>query len=305
MYEVSSFLIDKIVGLSYKWGNSNSSLNQVLLKRGLVIHHKDYYGPFVSPADLHKPLDEERHIPGLRLDLELQKNFLKNFNYQDELLRIPDTTENELEYAYTGGMFGSGDAEILYGMIRYLKPKRLIEVGAGSSTLLAQAAIKKNREEDKSFKCSHICIEPYENPWLEKLGIEIIRKKVEELPILFFKSLEANDILFVDSSHVVKPQGDVIFEVFDIYGSVQSGVYIHVHDIFTPRDYPREWIIDRRRLWHEQYLLEAFLSFNSQFEVVCALNWLWKNYPELLERACPVLSSRTTDNPGSFWFRRI
>ena len=305
MYKILSFFIDKIVGLSYKFKGGYASLNNALLKNGLVIHHKNYYGPFVSSDDLHKPLDIERNIPGLQLDLKNQLNFLKNFNYVDELMSLPNSTGSELKYAYINSMFGPGDAEILYGMIRYLKPRRLVEIGAGSSTLIAQEAIKKNQQEDQEYICSHICVEPYENKWLEHLGIEIIRKKVEELPVSFFKTLRDKDILFVDSSHVVKPQGDVLFEIFDIYGSIEPGVYIHVHDIFTPRDYPGEWIVDDRRLWHEQYILEAFLSFNTEFEVVCALNWLWKNHPELLNKACPVLTSRLSNNPGSFWFKRV
>jgi hypothetical protein len=162
-----------------------------------------------------------------------------------------------------------------------------------------------NQKEDGTYSCAHVCIEPYENPWLEKLGIEIIRKRVQDLPLTFFETLNKDDILFVDSSHVVKPQGDVLFEIFDIYGSIKSGVYIHVHDIFTPRDYPHHWVIDDRKLWHEQYILEAFLSFNSEFEIVCALNWLWRNHPEQLENACPVLTNRLPNNPGSFWFKRL
>lgn len=305
MWSFLSLIVDKIVGLSFKFKNGHAFLNDALLKRGVVIHCKNYYGPFVSPDDLNKPLDDERNLPGLVLDLDKQKDLLSHFNYGDELLTFPDYSDDDLQYAYTKGMFGSGDAEILYSIIRHLKPKRLIEIGAGSSTLVTQAAIKKNKEEDSDYLCSHICIEPYENQWLEKLDVEVIRKKVEDIPVSFFKTLNENDILFVDSSHVVKPQGDVLFEIFDIYGSINSGVYVHVHDIFTPRDYPKKWIIDDRRLWHEQYLLEAFLSFNSEFEIVCALNWVWKNHPELLSQSCPVLTNRMTNNPGSFWFRRL
>ncbi len=305
MYRILSLIIKIIVKLSYKFKDGNSSLNDALLKNGLVIHQKNYYGPFVSPDDIKVSLDAERNIPGLRLDLDRQSELLKNFDYANELMSFPDSSDVELQYAYRKGMFGPGDAEIFYGMIRYLKPERLVEIGAGRSTLIAQDAINKNKQEDQNYSCSHICVEPYENLWLEKLGIEVIRKKIEELPISFFKTLGENDILFVDSSHVVKPQGDVIFEIFDVYSSINSGVYIHVHDIFTPRDYPHEWIIDRRRLWHEQYLLEAFLSFNSEFEVVCALNWLWKNHPELLDKSCPVLTNRVANNPGSFWIKRV
>ena len=292
----------KIVSFSFKFKGGFARLNDALLSRGLVIHFKNYYGPFVSPGDIRRPLDDERNIPGLDLDLNAQTSFLSRLDYGDELIELPDNGDDELQYSYRNGMFGPGDAEILYGIIRHLKPKRIVEIGAGSSTLIAQEAIRKNKQESKNYTCTHICVEPYENPWLEKLGIEVIRKKVEDLPISFFEALEENDILFVDSSHVVKPQGDVLFEVFDVYGSINSGVYVHVHDIFTPRDYPREWIVDDRKLWHEQYLLEAFLSFNDEFEIVCALNWIWKNHPELLTRACPVLTNRIPNNPGSFWF---
>ena len=295
----------KIVSFSFKFKGGFARLNDALLSRGLVIHFKNYYGPFVSPGDIRRPLDDERNIPGLDLDLNAQTSFLSRLDYGDELIELPDNGDDELQYSYRNGMFGPGDAEILYGIIRHLKPKRIVEIGAGSSTLIAQEAIRKNKQESKNYTCTHICVEPYENPWLEKLGIEVIRKKVEDLPISFFEALEENDILFVDSSHVVKPQGDVLFEVFDVYGSINSGVYVHVHDIFTPRDYPREWIVDDRKLWHEQYLLEAFLSFNDEFEIVCALNWIWKNHPELLTRACPVLTNRIPNNPGSFWFRRL
>lgn len=305
MYKLLSFIIKIIVSFSFKFNNGNHFLNEALLKRGLVVHFKNYYGPFVSSSDINKPLDVDRIIPGLCLNLSMQEEFISHLKFGNELIALPDNSDDDLQYAYKKGMFGSGDAEVLYGIIRYLKPNRIIEIGAGSSTLIAHEAIRKNQEENKDYICAHVCIEPYENLWLENLGIEIIRKKVEDLPISFFKALGKNDILFVDSSHVVKPQGDVLFEIFDIYGSIKSGVYVHVHDIFTPRDYPKKWIVDDRKLWHEQYLLEAFLSFNSEFEVVCALNWLWNNNPELLNRACPVLTTRVPNNPGSFWFRRV
>jgi hypothetical protein len=78
-----------------------------------------------------------------------------------------------------------------------------------------------------------------------------------------------------------------------------------VHDIFTPRDYPRKWVVEEQRLWDEQYLLEAFLSFNSSFEVIAAVNWLWHNHADRLRDACPVLVNEPQREPGSFWFRRI
>jgi hypothetical protein len=87
--------------------------------------------------------------------------------------------------------------------------------------------------------------------------------------------------------------------------TLKPGVFIHIHDIFSPRDYPEIWIVDQVRLWNEQYLLEAFLSFNSDFEVVGALNYLKHTYPLELAESCPIFSINPDDcEPGSFWIRR-
>lgn len=282
-----------------------SKINSALFQRGVAVSRVNYYTPFVRERDLRAPLNAERNIPGLRLDAATQRQFLENLTYADELLSIAKTPTERLRYSYSSKMFGPGDAEIFYGAIRHLRPKNLIEIGAGNSTLMAQEAIAKNRAE--GFPCRHICIEPFENPWLEELGIEVVRERVERLPLSTFDILGPHDILFVDSSHTVRTQGDVLYEILELYGSLVSGVYVHVHDIFTPIDYSYNWVINKRKLWHEQYMLEAFLSFNTDFEIVCALNWLWMSHPKMLREACPVLVTQDPPNtlPGSFWFRRV
>jgi len=305
MWSALAFVIKSIEGASHKTLGGHAKLNDALLKHSLVLHGKHYYAPFVSKDDIRQPLTAERYLPGLKLDAERMLQFLSAFDFQDELRDLPDRSDDRLQYGFINGTFGPGDAEILYGMIRHLKPRRFIEIGAGNSTLVAQLAIRRNAEEGSADTCRHICVEPFENPWLEQLGIEVIRKKVEELPLETFKSLGANDILFVDSSHTVRPQGDVLFEILEVFGSLEPGVYVHVHDIFTPFDYPEEWILERRAIWHEQYLLEAFLSFNNKFEVICALNWLYHTSPGRLRAACPVLTERLPSEPGSFWFRTV
>ena len=161
MWNFLSFFIAKTISLSFKFKDGFNHLNKALLSRGLVVYFKNYYGPFVSPDDIKKPLDAERNIPGLNLDLDVHKEFLSNLNYDAELVEFPDDSDDELQYAYKKGMFGSGDAEIFYSAIRYLKPRRIVEIGAGSSTLIAQRAIRKNQQELEGYTCSHICIEPY------------------------------------------------------------------------------------------------------------------------------------------------
>jgi hypothetical protein len=190
-------------------------------------------------------------------------------------------------------------------MVRRFRPGRLVEIGCGNSTLVAEMAIEDNRKEDPNYRCRHICIEPFENPWLETLGIEIRREKVERCDLGPFRALEAGDILFIDSSHALRPMGDVEFEYLHILPVLTRGVIVHAHDIFSPRDYPREWLENDRLLWTEQYLLEAFLSFNSEFEILCALNDLLHRHPQSFARAFPILSERgSKTNVGSFWFRR-
>jgi hypothetical protein len=210
---------------------------------------------------------------------------------------------DDLTYSFNKGPFRSGDAEILYSMVRNKQPKKIIEIGCGHSTLLIQHAINWNKKTNSIYECEHICIEPYENLWLSKLKINVIREKVEDLSIDLFTSLGENDILFIDSTHIIRPQGDVLFEYLEILPNLKSGVIVHVHDIFSPKDYLNEWKFQGLNFWDEQYLLEAFLSCNHQFQIICAVNYLKNNYYSELAIRCPLLIPDR--EPGSFWFKKI
>jgi predicted O-methyltransferase YrrM len=268
----------------------------------VVRHH--YYEPIVFPGDLKRDLRLPRQITGLNLNEQGQFDLINQFRYRDELLAIPIEQTGQTKFAYHNGSFEPGDAEFLYNMIRHFKPRRIVEVGSGNSTLMARLAIEKNGKEDPDHRCEHICIEPFEQPWLESIGVNVVRKKVECCPTSLFEDLAENDILFIDSSHIIRPQGDVLYEYLHLLGLLRPNVIVHVHDIFTPCDYPSEWLLRDRWMWNEQYLLEAFLSFNSCFEVISALNWLTHNHLEKLHDACPILMKEPWREPGSFWFRR-
>lgn len=267
-----------------------------------VIRH--YYEPFLRRHDLRFPLNCDRAIGGLDLNIDAQLALLERLHYADELRRIPITPSSSHTFGYENRMFEGGDSEFLYCVIRHFKPNRIIEVGAGQSTLMTSLALAANQVDDSDYQCDHLVVEPFENHWLEDVGVNVLRSKVEDCERSLFESLRANDILFVDTSHVIRPQGDVLHLFLDVFGRVQDGVLIHVHDIFTPRDYPEEWLIRDQRLWNEQYLLEAFLSFNSDFEVIGAVNHLWHSYPDQFLKACPMLPHLQRQDPGSFWFRR-
>lgn len=280
-------------------------LTRRLLQRLRVLpvrHH--YYEPIVYAEDLRHSLEDERILPGLDLNIPEQLELLEKFHYSSELASLPLESNGETSYYYHNKMFESGDSEILYNMIRHFKPAKIIEIGSGYSTLMVRYAIQGNIEADAGYTCSHVCVEPFESPWLEKTGAEVIRQKVEHLDPHFFQSLEKNDILFIDSSHVIRPQGDVLFEYLELLGTLNSGVIIHVHDVFTPRDYPERWVLGEMKLWNEQYLLEAFLSYNSEFRVLGSINHLWHNYREILGTVCPILQGEPEREPGSFWLVR-
>lgn len=272
---------------------------KMLQKVGVFPILDHYYEPLFQTQKL-KSLREDRVLKGINFNEEGQLALLKKFNFNEELVFIK---ENKL-FDFDNPSFKSGDADFLYNMIRYLKPNRIIEIGSGYSTLMAIEAIEKNKLEQPEYKCKHICIEPYEQPWLEELNVEVIREKVEEVDRSLFNILEENDILFIDSSHIIRPQGDVLFEYLELLPSLNVGVYIHIHDIFTPKDYLDSWIKEKILFWNEQYLLEAFLSFNSAFEVVGAVNYLMHHHGGSLLKKCPILAQDKAREPGSFWIKR-
>ncbi|MFM7134780.1 MAG: class I SAM-dependent methyltransferase, partial [Planctomycetota bacterium] len=109
------------------------------------------------------------------------------------------------------------------------------------------------------------------------------------------------DMLFVDSSHMIRPGGDVLFEFLELIPRLRSGVVVQVHDVFTPSYYPRDWMFEKVMLWNEQYLLEALLAHNQRYEVIAALAHLKNVQFDALKRVCPYLAEDS--EPGAFYFR--
>jgi hypothetical protein len=257
-----------------------------------------YYEPLFDTRHLARDLSEDRALPGVDLDPEGQLKLLGQLDYAQEIRALGWTGPPlGLEFRFGNG-FESGDAEFLYAFLRHLKPRRVIEIGSGHSTRVARHALDRNRAET-GHAARHVCIEPYEMPWLEQLGVEVVRRKVEECPPTYFQELEAGDLLFIDSSHVIRPQGDVLFEYLQLLPTLRSGTFVHVHDIFTPRDYLAEWVTDQVKLWNEQYLLEALLTDAPRYRVVAALDYLKRHHFDELRRVCPYLTKER--EPGSFY----
>jgi hypothetical protein len=264
-------------------------------------HLTDRWGYHIRPIHYYEPIPDfraitveqitrRREFPGIDFRWDQQLALINELTaFRDEL--------GALEFNFDNGFFSGFDAAVYYSLIRYLKPRRIIEIGGGYSTLLAASAL---RGEGKL-----ICIEPYPER-LNGVGsrVELIQKRVEEIDVDFFSCLEANDILFIDSSHAVRFGSDVCYEFLQLLPQLAPGVWIHVHDIFFPHDYPAEWLIERRTAFNEQYLLEAFLSFNERFQVALANNWLCLDHADEAARLWPNALS-TNYGASSLWLKRV
>lgn len=274
-----------------------------LLKVGVFPIRDHFYEPLFDERRLRHSLDDERNLPGIDWNVPEQLELLRGIRSSAELEDVPPAKTDELTFHWNNDAFDSGDAEFWYHVIRLKKPARIIEIGSGYSTLLARRAIAANQAEDAAYRCEHLCIEPYQMPWLERTGVTVLRRRVEELDLAIFARLGRGDVLFIDSSHVIRPQGDVLFEYLELLPSLQPGVIVHVHDVRTPRDYRRQWLIEEVRLWNEQYLLEAFLTCNRQWKIIGALNYLQHHHGELLREKCPHMPAWW--EPGSFYMEKI
>ncbi len=203
-------------------------------------------------------------------------------------------------------MFANTDAEVYYCMIRYLKPRKIIEVGAGRSTQICCAAVEKN-SKDSGFKVEIDIIDPYPNkklidPLKKRLN-HVFESKVQKVDRDLFLQLSENDILFIDSSHIVKSGGDVNYLFLEVLPQLRPGVVAHVHDIRIPYEVPKLFILDQSRFFTEQYLLQAFLIGNKEFQVLWGTCFMTNAFPEKIARVFRT-SNGGRYAGGSFWIRR-
>jgi hypothetical protein len=272
----------------------------------------EQHGFHVTPVHFYQPIPDTQSLPetlwnrgsqlvGIDMNDAMQLDLLRRHfpKFREEYKRFPTKpTEGQNRFYLGNNLFDGADALVAYCMVRYFQPRLIIEVGSGfSSLVLGDAAVKNG-------SASLVCIEPFPREFLRKgfAGLQsLIEKKVQDIGLEFFSQLESGDILFIDSSHTVKIGGDVNYLFLEVLPRLKPGVIVHVHDIFLPFDYRRDWVLDEFRFWTEQYLLQAFLTFNSDFEVLMANSYLNHYHQEDLKATFPDLSSW---GGGSFWMRR-
>jgi predicted O-methyltransferase YrrM len=193
-----------------------------LMNVGVFPIRNHYYEPQFDNRNPKPDFSQDRNLPGIHWNISGQLETLKRFTFAQELADIPQEKPRSLTFYLNNGTFESEDAEYWYQLIRAIKPRRIFEIGSGNSTLMAINAIGRNHDDDQDYTCEHVCIEPYEMPWLEEAGVSVVRTKVEDLGLSFFSRLQENDILFIDSSHIIRPQGDVLFEYLELLPSTRG-----------------------------------------------------------------------------------
>lgn len=284
-----------------------------------TFHFWQRHGVHVVPNHFYQPIPDTRTLPdklwqkpsemvGIDMQDDAQQALLSSFvaRFRAEYESFPrEQTGVPHRYFVNNGAFESVDGEILYCMVRHFKPRRIYEIGSGNSTYLSAQAVLKNREE--GHDCELVAFEPYPNEIL-RAGFPGLARlapvKAQDIPLDTFAELEEGDILFIDSSHVLKIGSDVQYEYLEILPRLRRGVVVHIHDIFLPAEYPRKWVVESRTFWTEQYLLQAFLTFNDRFRVLWGGSYMHLGHADKLEAAFSSYT-RQARWPGSFWMQRV
>lgn len=268
---------------------------------GIFPIRNHYYEPQFNNEFLRSKI--EKPIKNYKIFNENKiNNSFKKFRFSKELVDLKLNEKNELtEFKMDNPFFSRGDADFLYQFIRHTKPKNIIEIGSGYSTLISYEALLKNKKENNN--CSITCIDPGDIKIIKSLDVAKIKKKVEDVNVSFFKKLKKNDLLLIDSTHIIKPFGDVLKIYQEIIPALDKGVNICIHDIFTPYSYPSDWVIDHNLFWNEQYLLEILLMNTKTYKIEVPLFYIKKKYFTKLKKVCPYLEKNS--KPSSFYLKKI
>jgi predicted O-methyltransferase YrrM len=265
-----------------------------------------FYSPLPSMEDIKKHAariwgKNPSRLPGIDLNTEEQLSLAVQFQAFHQDLPFGDQEQEQLRYYYGNNFYPKGDGQTLYHMIRHLTPKNIIEIGSGFSS----AVILDTNELffDNAISCKFV--EPYPDRLMSLLKkddltrIEVASGKLQDIELETFSVLLENDILFVDSTHVSKLDSDVNYILFSILPHLESGVYIHFHDIFYPFEYPKKWLLEGRA-WNEAYLLRAFLQYNKAFKIVWFMHYLMNRHHDHLLHALPGYGGG-----GSLWLKKL
>lgn len=276
-------------------------MSRAARRSGLDVTRSDFYSPLVDPAALRPEVfTEPDPMPGLELDLDGQLRFIETellgfvSEFRPPLAAPGDPDGFHLDNPYYGPL----DAHLLFAIVRRFAPARVLELGSGFSTLIIERALHAGTP------AVHQVVDPFPSPLLAGLSDppRVHRTSAADLPAAHFAQLRENDVLFIDTSHTVKPGGEVVRLVLEVLADLAPGVLVHFHDIFRPFAYPRVLYERYGVHWQEQYLLQAYLADNPNFEVLVANHALWRLRADAVAGWFPGL--RPEMAPSGCWIRR-
>lgn len=266
-------------------------------------------GVSVLPNHFYTPIPDVFNLPQKTFQksslVQIEKKYENQLRLAQEFFQFKTEYESyPIDYVpnrfyYNNNMFVGSDPKLLHCFVRYFKPNKVIEVGSGFSTLLINDALIRNGKGEV------IAIEPYPRDFLkdgmEKLS-QLVEMKVEDVDVSLFEQLNENDILFIDSSHVLKLGSDVAYLYLEIIPRLKPGVLVHIHDICLPYYYPKHWVLEFPRLWNESYFLQALLQGNTRLEIMFGSFMLWDYLQE--NKIEPTVIDKGLLGGGSFWMRK-
>lgn len=265
-----------------------------------------YYSPIpdrneaLAYLESRKPLPAR--LPEIELNREEQLKLLHEYVSFYEETPLPEKKTPQRRYYYENEWFGYSDAFFLHAFLRKHQPKRIIEVGSGFSSAIMLDTV----DEFFAQRPEITLVEPYPERLQsllkggDKDAVRIIVKRVQDVPLDLFSSLESGDFLFIDSSHVLKCGSDVQRLMFDILPVLAPGAFVHFHDVFYPFEYPSKWL-GEGRYWNEDYLLRAFLAYNAEWTINLFNAYVEFAFQDFLREKMPHCANMPG---GSLYLRR-
>lgn len=287
-----------------------SHLNKELKRYKTWYPPGHYYNPLVNPRDVEPYQDtvfdtKRKTVFGIDFREQAQMELVENLVPYYKELPFPVEQTTGFRYYLGNGIFSYSDGIFLHMLMRHWKPKRIIEVGSGHSS----AVMIDTNERFLNSSVKLTFIEPYPERLYsllkdaDKTSNRIFEKPIQQVPFSEFEALESGDILFVDSSHVSKTGSDVNYIFFEVLPRLKSGVIIHFHDVFTPMEYPKSWVMKPNEWFgfNEIYILRAFLMYNPDFEVLLFNTFIEEHHEDWFRKNMPLCLE---NKGGSIYIRR-
>jgi hypothetical protein len=282
-------------------------LRSIARRLGYDIVRADFNSPIpeidrLAPSLWNDPPD----MPGVDLRLEASLEFIRETlgSFIADYAPPDDPPGTAHGYHRYNPMYPLVDGEILYAMVCHFRPSRIIELGAGFSTLVISDAVARLGRDGIDVVRS--VYDPFPSPSTQRASVSVSAVRAEDVPLEVFATLGDGDMLIIDTTHTVKAGGDVNRLLLEVLPAIAPGVIVHIHDFFRPYEYPRRFMAENALYWQEQYLAQAFLACNDAFEVLAANYALGRQFPRELGAIVPGADRYPGEATGSaLWLKRV